>query len=296
MKQIPISYLLDIEYCGPDVRSFLFHEYACNGAKHVVLTDTMIFEIMKRRSLAKELESEIAAEGLDFVDSHAPFGAMQDLNCNDKSFRHEMVLRHKLAINIAASMGVKTITIHVGNYNDPNVPTQVYQDNIVDALEKLLPEAEKCGIIIAIENIYDEISNPDILLAVKEKFPTDWLGFCYDAGHANIQAKGFCNPKGYIWTVWPHHKEPRWDDKVLEKMLPHVVTCHLHDNDGDDDQHLAPGGGNIDWKHIMGLLAQAPRLKCLQNEAIPIMKHVSIRDICQSMKDLEPLTSGVKFV
>ena len=92
--KIPVSYLLDIEYCGTDVRSFLFHEYACNGAKHVVLTDTMIFEIMKRRSLAKELESEIAAEGLDFVDSHAPFGGPQDLNCNDKSFRHEMVLRH----------------------------------------------------------------------------------------------------------------------------------------------------------------------------------------------------------
>ncbi len=295
MKQIPVSYLLDIEYCGPDVRRFLFHEYACNGAKHVVLTDTMIHEILKRRSFAKELETEIAAEGLDFVDSHAPFAGTQDLNCMDKSFRHEMIMRHKLAMNVAASMGIKTITIHVGNYNDLNVPTQTYLDNILDAVEKLLPEAEKCGIIIALENLYDEISNPDILLTIKEKFPTDWLGFCYDSGHANILAKGFCNPKGYIWTVWPHHKEPRWDDKALEKMLQHIVTCHLHDNNGDDDQHRAPGDGNIDWKHIMGLLAQAPRLKCLQCEAIPIMMNISIHDICKTMQGLETLTPGVSF-
>lgn len=295
MKNIPVTYLLDIESCGP-ARSFLFREYARHGAKHTVLTDTMVFEIMKRRSFAQEIQTEIAAEGLDFVDAHAPFGPTVDLNCNDKSMRYEMIMRQKLAMNIVASLGVKTLTIHVGNSNNPKVTEQENHDNIVDALEKLIPEAEKCGLTIAIENIYEEINCPDALLKIKEKFPTDTLGFCYDAGHANINAKGFCNRQGYIWTAWPHHPEPIFDDHVLEKMLPHVVTCHLHDNDGDDDQHLAPGHGNVDWKHIMGLLAKAPRLKCIQSESIPIMKHESIKDICEGMQALEKLDPGLKFV
>ena len=28
---------------------------------------------------------------------------------------------------------------------------------------------------------------------------------------------------------------PSWDDKILEKMLPHVVNCHIHDNMGQVD-------------------------------------------------------------
>lgn len=295
MKNMPVTYLLDVTPCIPE-RAFLFHEYACHGVKHVVLSSTMVSEIMKCRSFAQEIQREIAAEGLDFVDSHAPFSPLEDLNCHDRSMRNEMILRHKLVMNIVASMGVRTLTIHVGNSDDPHITEEENHDLIVDALEKLLPEAEKCGIIIAIENIYEEINCPDALLKIKEKFPTDTLGFCYDSGHANINAKGFCNRQGYIWSAWTHHPQPVFDAQVLEKMLPHVVTCHLHDNNGDDDQHLPPGHGNVDWRHIMELLDQAPRLMCIQSEAIPLMKHVSIKDICEGMQGLEELAPGMKFV
>ena len=60
------------------------------------------------------------------------------------------------------------------------------------------------------------------------------------------------------------------DDAVLEKMLPHVVNCHLHDNDGMTDRHWLPGDplGAIDWKSVVPMLLSAPRLRAIQCESI----------------------------
>jgi sugar phosphate isomerase/epimerase len=69
-------------------------------------------------------------------------------------------------------------------------------------------------------------------------------------------------------------------------MLPHVTTCHLHDNNGVHDQHLLPGRGTIDWGHVIGLLRTAPRLKCFQNEVIPVRTGASIADVCRVFTEL----------
>ena len=78
--------------------------------------------------------------------------------------------------------------------------------------------------------------------------------------------------------------EPRWDDKILEKMLPHVVNCHIHDNNGVTDQHFNLGCGNIDWEHISKLLQQSPRLKVIQSEVIPMRANAPIKDICEAFR------------
>ncbi len=69
-------------------------------------------------------------------------------------------------------------------------------------------------------------------------------------------------------------------------MLPHIATCHLHDNNGIWDEHLLPGRGNIDWPRLINLLKTAPRLKCFENEVIPIRTGASIMDICKTVRKL----------
>ena len=81
-------------------------------------------------------------------------------------------------------------------------------------------------------------------------------------------------------------KTPEWDDHILEKMLPHVVNCHLHDNHGILDDHIVPGLGNVDWDHVIPLLKTAPRLQVVTCEVIPIRTMSSVRDICESMARL----------
>ena len=88
--------------------------------------------------------------------------------------------------------------------------------------------------------------------------------------------------------------EVKWEDKALEKMLPHVVNCHLHDNDGMRDRHWTPFNGNIDWEKTMKLLAKAPNLRCLQNEVILPGRDVnsSIHDMCRAFDKLLDIFNG----
>ena len=289
MFNVPVTYLFDFECTDEKTRPYVMHEFASNGAKHLVLSDTMISMIMRSRKLQDQVLSEMAEEGLSFCDAHAPFGPKNDLFCADEAIRPQMLLRQKLVLQITADMGVKTITIHTGNEtNQPGVPLDVQSDCVRRSLDELLPFAESLGVTVCIENIWWQINTPERLLAIKAHFPTDALGFCYDAGHANLMDKGRNFPESSPFRVWGE-TPPHFDDHILEKMLPHVVNCHLHDNNGITDQHLNPGRGNIDWKKIIPLLKTAPRLAVVQSEVIPVRVRDSVRDICAKFRELGEL-------
>ncbi|MBQ9264383.1 MAG: sugar phosphate isomerase/epimerase [Clostridia bacterium] len=100
----------------------------------------------------------------------------------------------------------------------------------VRRLSHAVEAAEKYGVNIALENtrflsynqyLYDHISSPR-------------LGFCYDCGHANCYTPG---------------QDPfaRFGDKM--------VTMHLHDNHGKEDEHLLIGEGSIDLPFVFRRLA-----------------------------------------
>ena len=91
-----------------------------------------------------------------------------------------------------------------------------------------------------------------------------------------------CAPAGG-WRGWA---PLQWDAQVLEKLLPEITTCHLHDNIGQYDQHRVPGCGNIDWLHVVGLLKIAPRLKCIQCKTISVRTGSSSVDLCRAMQRL----------
>ena len=282
MKDVPVTYL----FIGDDenaLRSTL-PEFAANGVKNVVLSDLLISAIMKKYSFADTIRKYLDLTGVKFVDSHAPFGPYIDMNVPEPSRRREMILRQKLALNIAASFGVDTMTIHIGNdARFPEVPLERQTELVCEALSELLPEAEKCGITICIENIWFRINTPDMLLKIKSHFPTPNLGFCYDAGHANLMTNGRAFADGAASKAWGMFGEtPDWDDPILEKMLPHIVNCHLHDNDGFEDSHQLCGKGSVDWKKVVSLLKTAPRLKNIQCESISTKHAFSVKEMIET--------------
>ncbi len=284
---VPLTYLYAFDKNMPvSRRQQIFQDFAECGAKHLVLTDELIKQIHQDQELPQTLQKEISAAGLTFVDAHAPFGPLWDLNCPEESLRDIMIARHKLNIRVAAMMGVDTITIHIGNDLDMKTPFELHRRRVEEALEAILPDAEKYGVTVCIENIWFCVNTPEELLRYKSLFPTDALGFCYDAGHANLMDKGRNYPECNAITAARNvgRETPSWDDKILEKMLPHVVNCHIHDNMGQVDEHVLPGKGNIDWVKISSLLKQAPRLKNIQSEAGCFGDAVSIKETVEALK------------
>jgi sugar phosphate isomerase/epimerase len=98
------------------------------------------------------------------------------------------------------------------------------------ALVKLVQCAKEYGVTATVENMV----NVDFLLG---RFPDeiefmrpDGLGFTFDVGHANTAD-----------AIGPFSR----------MKIDHV---HLHDNNGQTDEHLALGLGNTDWDRTMWAL------------------------------------------
>ena len=289
MFGIPVTFFCNFGESSEHERRLMMADFAAAGAEHLVLSHELIALILKDVSLMDKLNKEMESVGLTFVDAHAPFGQFADLNVPQEHLRRQMFIRHKLHINIAADMGVNTITIHTGNeYYHPGIPLEKQIDNVSLALEKILPAAEERKATICIENIWCRLNTADVLLKIKERFPTDALGFCFDAGHANNVEKGHLYERNSVYDAYIlTGAAVEYDDKVLEKMLPHIVNSHLHDNNGQYDTHKNIGNGNIDWKKVMHLLREAPRLKCIQSEVLPMQNKLSPQEICNAVFKLE---------
>lgn len=87
----------------------------------------------------------------------------------------------------------------------------------LNIIKDLVSQAEGLGITMALENT----RRLDYLDVVFSNIQSHNLGFCYDSSHDFIagQSKG----------------------KILKKWAPLLVTTHLSDNKGTNDDHLLPG-------------------------------------------------------
>ena len=296
MFNVPVTF---VSPCGglenEESRRYIYHEFASNGAKHMVLTCQLMKKILIDETMIQDLSNQLRWEGLDFVDAHATYGELLDMNCPIKSYRPRMLEIHRREIEICAALGIKTLTIHIGNngwMNEPEYLDLGYNRACIeDTISQLLPVAEANGVTVCIENIWFQTNTPEELLRYKELFPSENLGLCYDAGHANMMScqPGMPRPLLTFWKEKNNIDAIPFDDHILEKMLPHVVNCHLHDNDVSWDQHYNIGMGTVNWQKIIPLLKSAPKLKCIQSEVDGRSKIIGIKDVVDKFNWLATL-------
>ncbi|HPM75889.1 MAG TPA: sugar phosphate isomerase/epimerase family protein [bacterium] len=104
-------------------------------------------------------------------------------------------------------------------------------------LDWFAPHCAARGVTLALENIMMPGTRTGELAAFcREYGPT--VRLCLDLGHAHV------------------------DGGVVAEIMDggeHIVALHVHDNDGDEDEHNLPGRGSIDWPAALtALAAHAP--------------------------------------
>ena len=288
MFDLPVTFHMATTFGDDSARQKQIERYAASGVKHIVLSDQMIKDIMHNHKLGAVYSSELHSAGLDFLDAHSPFGGILDMNCPDPLFRPQMLLRHKTAIRIAASLGVKTITIHPGSDRFfPEIPLEKHLDLMRDAIDNILPEAEAAGVTVCIENSMSRAACPRKVVQLKSEFDSPYLGLCYDSGHAHQLDAARTLSDSVIHQFWRTvgAPEPEWDDSALDRMLPEIVNCHLHDNDGSSDSHSIPGEGSVNWQKIIPMLKRAPKLKLIQSEVL-VDPRYAIEAVCRKFAEL----------
>ena len=271
-------------------------EFAAAGIKFLQLGPKDLQKMKDDAAYRKEMLHQAQANGLTIRDVHAPHQTADSLGT---PVPLELIVNSQLnAIDIAGSLGVTTITIHAGRSRRtgefakdfglfPFVDLPATEKRICAALDILIPAAEKNKCVIALENLFLPPTCADFLTPIVEKYNSPYLGMCYDSGHALLvehqEGKVSDDIAEWIRIGWDDDTVVFQDDQ-LDRMLNQVVTTHLHDNNGKNDQHLAPGDGVADWDSIVERLKRAPRLMTLQSELIGRLAVAPAKEIVEWYK------------
>lgn len=156
---------------------------------------------------------------------HAPF---MDLSPGgfDEKIRTLTADRVIEAINIVADMKPKTVVIHPG-YDRFRFDGRkdIWLKNSLETWNRVLAETS-VEIKLAVENVFDD--TPEVLIELIEALGTDRAGHCFDTGHFNLFSK-------IPLAKW------------MSMVRPYLIEMHLHDNNGETDQHLGLGEGSFDF-------------------------------------------------
>ena len=225
--------------------------FAACGHTQLAMTDRMALQAAFFPDFWKSLKEKAKAAGVTFAGVHAPFGGKWDLLAGDPEFLPVSMHVHKTLLELLPNeFGIHSYTMHLMNDLYPGTVEQAVEQ-LGDTLEPLLEVAARHQVVIAIENGFQPIDSPDILPRYLQRYASESLGCCLDVAHAHVVA----------------HRRQMDLNRFIDALLPSIVVCHLHDNDGEADRHWVPGDGIIDWRHVMPILASAPRLQSLQNES-----------------------------
>ena len=145
--------------------------------------------------------------------------------------RAAAVTELKRCIQKFAEIGVKWMNIHPDRHT-PWHPRSFYIEQNLKSLGELLPEAQRCGVGLMIENLPGDYNSAPQLGELLDPMPE--LGLHLDIGHANLIVPQ--NTTEEILAAYGHR-------------LKHV---HLHDNKGGHaDLHLPLGTGTVDLPRML---------------------------------------------
>ncbi len=247
-------------------------EFLDNGVRRFVIDHLFTEQLIRSREKVGFLRKVCKEMEVEFCSVHGMCGDDYDLNIPVPERRPAMFRDHLRAMEVAADFGCRTYTIHVGAafYCYKHVPLSTLRPLALETLEKLLPAAEKLGMVIAVENAFEMPNSAKEVMGLVDHFGGDpAIGVCYDTGHAHCMESAPGKDKNKYEPYFPKcwwENGVIWEDHALEILKDQIVTCHIHDNNGYGDLHGMPFDGNIDWRDLMPRLTSCPRMIDFQTE------------------------------
>lgn len=169
---------------------------------------------------------------------HAPFIDLSP-GAQDRAILTATRERFRQFAGVARLFDPRCVVVHTGwDRKHYGYVEHEWMDTATATLEKLtISLAETTRAFVALENVYEK--TPKVLLELSRRINHKRLGFCLDTGHVNTFS-------GTPLDQW------------LAALGPKIREIHLHDNTGEDDHHLAPGKGSIDFAPLVSFLKGRP--------------------------------------
>jgi len=182
--------------------------------------------------------------GLELLDLHAPHGVRTGWGSGLEEERLAAVKLIRNRIDMTARLAGGAIVLHLPQ--TPNSPRDldIYRASLRRSLDELEPHATGVSIRIALENM--ENDDFEDLERFFSAYDPGFLGLCYDSGHGNIGRSGLDN---------------------LVRFRDRLVSVHIHDNNGTQDQHCLPFSGTVDWARLSQIMATSSYEGCVSLES-----------------------------
>jgi len=162
---------------------------------------------------------------------HSPTIDMNPASLNP-GMREETLIQTKETIDMAVMMGAKAVTTHPG---------------LIHRLEDRVREMGKFYSVETLTEANQYAKDRDVLLSV-ENMPNRYAYFCNTAQEHSY----FTKETGAHATVDLGHANTNGDVEPF-LSLENISYYHLSDNNGEKDQHLSLGEGNLNLNLLKGI-------------------------------------------
>lgn len=213
----------------------------------------------------KRLNEHCTSTSMKLIQSHSPMG--KPLADNNDDFINDT----KRCIEACKGLEIKNVVVHSG-YLPGISKKECFEKNKI-FYEKLLPLAEKHEVTILTENfnkMFIEgmywIDNAPDLLEFIEYVNHPLLQAVWDCGHANMQDMS--------------------QEQGITLLGKHIKCLHIHDNNGECDQHMYPFSGTLDMDSFVAGLKKIGYDGYFTLEASNFLQPSSVSDSCFK-EDLE---------
>ena len=236
------------------------------------------------REQAQKLKEYADSLGIRACATHSPYPtSFNDPDRTEQAF--EMLKR---SIEITSIIGATHTVIHPNQHLTYREHKEELKDINIDFYKRLKPHAEKFGVKIAIENMWqwrhnfkNEIitdsvcSSADEFCEYVDMFPREHFCACLDIGHIPLVGEDL--------------------EYIIRKLGDRIEVIHLHDNDFKADRHHLPFLGKIDFKNVLDLLYEVGYkgdlnleingyVTCFPTELLPSATKFSY-DVAKYLKD-----------
>ena len=167
------------------------------------------------------------------ITLHGPFMDLAP-GSPDANIREVSRKRFEQLASLVPVFKPKTVVCHTGyDHKRYWAIKEQWMENSLKIWEPLAAAFNRNGTRLMLENVYEK--NPSEILPLIEKLKSHGVGFCLDIGHQ---------------AVFGAASLSQW----VQSMYRHLQQLHLHDNNGEQDDHWGLGLGNIDVQRLFSEL------------------------------------------
>jgi len=237
-------------YLSLSTHLFVYHEFdttfidiaAESGVRAMeIFAVNPHFPYRDRRFVGKVMR-RCEKRDIRIVSVHSPlYMHIDDIRKNrwfSLSSEDEELRERTIEETIAASMlltegeeGILVVHTSIPGEERGGPHTFLFLDSVKRILEKI-PR----GVRVAIENSTTSSGTAMATIDIAGSFPAGRVGVCIDVGHAHV---GESAPS------------------AIMAASNRLLNVHCSDNEGDEDDHLIPGEGTLDWHRVIKALRSA---------------------------------------